>query len=152
MRIVVQVVQRSSVDIVELNQVNSIGQGLNLLVGFSHEDTKDIALAMAKKVSKLRVIYDSDGKMNLSILDTSKNVLSISQFTLYADARKGNRPGFTDAMHPQKAEELYEYFNECLRDLGLNVEVGVFGADMVVDIVNTGPITIILDSDVIVKK
>lgn len=152
MRIVVQVVQQSSVTINETNQVNKIADGLNLLVGFSHDDTKDIALAMAKKIAKLRVIYDENNKMNLSILDTSKNVLSISQFTLYADTKKGNRPSFTDAMNPEQAKELYEYFNSCLKDLGLNVAVGVFGADMIVDIVNVGPVTILLDSDVMIKK
>lgn len=151
MRIIAQVVDKSSVSIEAENVKNSIAKGLTLLVGFEHNDNEAIAMAMAKKVCNLRVFVDENDKMNLSVKDIEGEILSISQFTLYADTRKGNRPGFSDAMHPDQATKLYDYFNQCLEENGIKPQVGIFGADMVVDIVNHGPVTIILDSAEIVK-
>ena len=152
MRTIIQVVKSSSVEIPNKQIKNEIGYGLNILVGFTHEDTKEIVEALAKKIVNLRIFIDDCDKMNLSVIDVKGEILSISQFTLYGDARKGNRPGFTDAMHPDEATKMYDYFNECLRGYDINVEVGEFGADMIVEIENYGPTTIILDSDEIVKK
>ena len=101
---------------------------------------------MAAKLAKLRVFEDENEKMNLSLYDVGGDILSISQFTLYADASRGNRPSFTSAMKGEEAKALYEYFNECLRKLDLKVETGIFGADMAVKLWNDGPVTIILDS------
>ena len=103
-------------------------------------------MLLANKVSNLRVFEDAAGKMNLSIRETGGKVLSISQFTLYADTKKGRRPSFTNAADPKSAEKLYHYFNQQLVELGIDVETGVFGASMEVDFVNDGPVTIILDS------
>ncbi|MDR3214656.1 MAG: D-tyrosyl-tRNA(Tyr) deacylase [Bacilli bacterium] len=147
MRVIVQVVEKSSVLIKDNNIKNEIGKGYNLLVGFTHSDTMKIIENMANKITNLRVITDSNGKMNLSIKDTNGEILSISQFTLYADARKGNRPGFTEAMAPDEATKMYDYFNKCLIDNGLIVKVGEFQSDMLVEIANVGPTTIILDSN-----
>lgn len=147
MRVVVQVVSKSSVNIMEKEVINKIEKGYNLLVGFTHSDTKNIVDAMVKKIVNLRIFMDDNDKMNLSILDIKGSILSISQFTLYADYRKGNRPGFTDAMNPSDASQMYDYFNEQLRANGIEVLTGEFGADMLVNISNYGPTTIILDSD-----
>ncbi len=125
----------------------SIGKGFMILVGFTHQDDEKVTAKMAEKISKLRVFEDPDGKMNLSLKDVGGDILSISQFTLYADARKGNRPSFTDAMEPGRASALYDSFNQTLRDLGLHVETGVFGADMKIALVNDGPVTILLESE-----
>ncbi|WP_423362866.1 D-aminoacyl-tRNA deacylase [Mycoplasma sp. P36-A1] len=151
MRVIVQVVKSSSVIIPKENINNKIAKGLNLLVGFNHEDNQEIAKAMAKKISNLRVFIDENEKMNLSVKDVNGQILSISQFTLYADAKKGNRPGFVEAMEPSKASALYNYFNQCLTDHDIEVKTGIFGADMIVNIENDGPTTIILDSDIIIK-
>ena len=125
----------------------SIDKGFMVLVGFTHGDDEKTAKKIAEKISKLRVFDDPDGKMNLALKDVGGAVLSISQFTLYADARKGNRPSFVDAMDPEKATRLYDYFNEVLRDQGLRVETGIFGADMKIALVNDGPVTILLESE-----
>ena len=117
-----------------------------VLVGMGQGDEKDIVEKFAQKVSKLRIFEDDNEKMNLSIHDVNGSILSISQFTLYADASKGNRPSFVNALEPNKAKELYLYFNECLRKENIIVEEGIFGADMKIDLLNDGPVTIILDS------
>ena len=143
MRIVVQRVKEASCT-VEGKITGRIDQGFMLLVGFSKSDTREIARKYAEKVSKLRIFSDENGKMNRSIYEVNGSVLSISQFTLYGDAWKSNRPGFTEAMGGTEASELYDYFNDVLRELGLRVETGIFGADMQISLVNDGPVTIIL--------
>ena len=145
MKLVIQRVKHASCTID--NQVTGkCEQGYMILVGIGLEDDKSVVEKLANKVSKLRIFEDENGKMNLSIFDVGGSVLSISQFTLYADASKGNRPSFTNAGAPDVAKKLYLYFNECLRNLGLHVEEGIFGADMKIDLLNDGPVTIILDS------
>ena len=118
-----------------------------LLVGITDGDTKAEADLLAKKVAQMRVFEDAEGKMNLSLHDVGGAILSISQFTLYADCKKGNRPSFIKAARPETAAPLYDYFNEVLRtQYGLQVETGRFGADMKVDFINDGPVTILLDT------
>ena len=146
MRVILQRVRRGSVT-VDAQVMGSIETGFVALVGVTHDDTQAEAELLAKKTANLRVFEDSDGKMNLSALDVGGCVLVISQFTLYADARKGRRPSFTDAARPEIAAPLVEHFAECLRREGITrVEQGVFGAMMLVEIHNDGPVTIILDS------
>ena len=145
MRLVIQRVLNSKCE-VDGNITGQIEKGYMVLVGFGLNDNEDIARKMANKLAKLRVFDDEDGKMNLSIFDVKGKILSISQFTLYADASKGNRPSFVNAMPGKDSIALYKYFNECLRELNLEVEEGVFGADMKISLVNDGPVTIILDS------
>ncbi len=147
MRIVVQRCSRAEVRI-DGRTVGQIGQGFMLLVGITENDTKAEAELLAKKIAQLRVFEDPEGKMNLAIRDVGGAILSISQFTLYADCRKGNRPSFIRAARPEQASPLYDYFNETLRETyGLTVETGRFGADMKVDFINDGPVTILLDTD-----
>ena len=147
MRIVVQRCSRAEVRI-DGRTVGQIGQGFMLLVGITENDTKAEAELLAKKIAQLRVFEDSEGKMNLAIRDVGGAILSISQFTLYADCRKGNRPSFIRAARPEQASPLYDYFNKTLRETyGLTVETGRFGADMKVDFINDGPVTILLDTD-----
>ena len=145
MRLVVQRVREASCT-VEDRITGSIGKGFMVLVGIGLDDDKAVAEKMAAKLAKLRVFEDENERMNLSLYDVGGDILSISQFTLYADASKGNRPSFTSAMKGEEAKALYEYFNECLRKLDLRVETGIFGADMAVRLWNDGPVTIILDS------
>lgn len=123
-----------------------IQHGLMVLLGVTHEDTERDAKFLADKIAGLRIFEDEEEKMNLSVVDTGGQVLSISQFTLYGDARKGRRPNFMAAARPEQAEVLYEQFNGFLRAAGLEVATGVFGAMMDVQLVNSGPVTIILDS------
>lgn len=147
MRVVVQRCVRAEVRI-DGNSVGKIGQGFMLLVGITETDTTAEADLLAKKIAQLRVFEDEAGKMNLAIRDVEGAILSISQFTLYADCRKGNRPSFIRAARPEQASPLYDYFNETLRTTyGLTVETGRFGADMKVDFINDGPVTILLDTD-----
>ena len=147
MRVVVQRCSRAEVRI-DGNSVGKIGQGFMLLVGITENDTAAEADLLAKKIAQLRVFEDEAGKMNLAIRDVGGAILSISQFTLYADCRKGNRPSFIRAARPEQASPLYDYFNETLRTTyGLTVETGRFGADMKVDFINDGPVTILLDTD-----
>ncbi|MGX6971468.1 D-aminoacyl-tRNA deacylase [Vagococcus bubulae] len=144
MRVVLQRVSKASVTIEE-KIVGSINKGYVLLVGIAEEDTEKEAEYLAKKISKLRVFEDESGKMNLDIHQIEGSILSISQFTLLADTKKGNRPSFAKAGHPDMASRLYDFFNEQLRQEGLEVKEGVFGADMLVSIENDGPVTIVYD-------
>lgn len=123
-----------------------IGKGLLLFLGIASDDTKEIADKMIEKVSRMRIFEDSDGKTNLSIDQVDGDVLAISQFTLYADCRKGNRPSFINAGKPDMANELYEYILQRMKELFKNVQCGTFGADMKVSLINDGPFTIMLDS------
>jgi len=146
MKVILQRCSRAEVRI-DGTTVGSIGKGFLLLVGIAHDDTKAQADLLARKVAYMRVFEDENGKMNLALKEVNGEVLSISQFTLYADCKKGNRPAFVRAARPETAEPLYRYFNDCLRNgYGLHVETGRFGADMKVDFVNDGPVTVILDS------
>lgn len=128
--------------------IGQINQGLMLLVGVTHEDEEKDADYLAEKIAGLRIFEDESGKMNYSVLDVQGAILSVSQFTLYADTRKGKRPNFMAAAKPDVAEPLYEYFNEQLRKKGLRVETGKFGAMMDVSLTNDGPVTLILESKV----
>ena len=118
-----------------------------ILVGISDSDDEAVVKKMAEKISKLRIFEDEAGKMNLSILQTGGSILSISQFTLYANCAKGNRPSFDGAGKPEHAKQMYLYFNECLRNLGIHTEEGIFAAEMKVELLNDGPVTILLDSE-----
>ena len=150
MKVVVQRSKNSKVTI--NNKVNgSIDKGYVLLVGFTHGDTTDIVDKMINKILNLRIFEDENDKMNLSIKYINGSILSISQFTLYADSKKGNRPSFINAMKPDEASKLYDYFNQELSKY-IEVNTGIFGADMKVEIYNDGPVTIILDSDELFKK
>ncbi len=146
MRLVVQRVKEASctVDNVVTGKINT---GFMVLVGFGLDDNRDVVDKMANKLSKLRVFEDENGKMNLGLKDVGGDILSISQFTLYADASKGNRPSFNLALKGDEAIKLYDYFNEVLTNLGFRVEKGIFGADMKIRLLNDGPVTIILDSE-----
>lgn len=131
----------------------AIDKGLLVLLGVMEGDTEKEASVMASKIAKLRIFEDSDEKMNLSVLDVEGSVLSVSQFTLCADVKKGNRPSFTPSAKPDEANRLYEKFNDFLASEGVKaVEKGVFGADMKVSLINDGPVTIILDTDIWQKK
>ncbi|GAA3614120.1 D-aminoacyl-tRNA deacylase [Secundilactobacillus similis] len=146
MRVVLQRVTSAQVAIEE-QVVGQIKQGYLLLVGAEDTDGDEEVAYLVHKISKLRIFSDEQGKMNLSIQDIGGSILSVSQFTLYADTRKGNRPSFTKAGNPEHANAIYEQFNAQLRDAGLTVETGEFGADMQVSLVNDGPVTIIFDTD-----
>lgn len=145
MRVVVQRCKHASVTVNE-EIVGQIGKGLMVLVGVTHQDTIEDAKYLAGKVAGIRIFEDEQGKMNLGLQDIGGQVLSVSQFTLYGDCRKGKRPGFSDAARPEVATPVYEAFNSALRELGLVVETGIFGADMDVSLTNWGPVTLIIDS------
>lgn len=145
MKIVAQRVTDASVS-VNGKVIGAIDQGYMVLVGVGQKDTATDAAKLAKKLAKLRVFSDENGKMNRSVLDVGGSILSISQFTLYADTTQGNRPGFTLAGAPDMAKQLYFAFNSELRSLGVPVETGEFGADMAVKLTNDGPVTIIFDT------
>lgn len=145
MKIVVQRSRNASVK-VEGNLVGEISHGFVLLVGVTHEDTIEDAAYLADKVANLRVFEDENGKMNLSLIDVGGEILSVSQFTLYGDCRKGRRPNFMDAAKPDHALKIYEQFNSYLREQGIKVETGEFGAMMDVQLINDGPVTLILTS------
>ncbi|MCS7235595.1 MAG: D-aminoacyl-tRNA deacylase [Armatimonadota bacterium] len=146
MRALVQRVSRGAVR-VEGRTVAEIGPGLVVLVGVRHGDTEDEARFLARKVAHLRVFPDEQGKLNRSVLDVGGRVLSVSQFTLYGDCRKGNRPSFAEAAAPEVALPLFETFNRALAEHGVPVQTGVFGAVMLVEILNDGPVTIWLDTE-----
>ena len=146
-------VQRSKNSKVTIDgKVNGqIDHGYVLLVGFTNGDDETIIDKMINKILNLRIFEDENEKMNLSILDTKGSILSISQFTLYANAKEGRRPSFTNALNPTDASKLYDIFNEKLRSQ-IHTETGIFGADMKVEIYNDGPVTIMLDSDELFTK
>jgi D-aminoacyl-tRNA deacylase len=146
MRAVVQRVSRARVT-VEGRVTGEIGAGLMVLLGVGREDTSQVTSSMAEKVANLRIFEDAQGKMNRSLLDVGGSALVVSQFTLYGDARGQWRPSFISAAPPEKAVALYEEFNSALRALGLTVATGVFQTMMSVELVNEGPVTILLDSD-----
>jgi D-tyrosyl-tRNA(Tyr) deacylase len=150
MKVVVQKVKESSVKVDE-KIIGQINEGLMLLVGFTETDNREIIDKMIDKIINLRIFVDNNDKMNLSLLDVKGSILSISQFTLYANCKKGRRPSFVDALSGEKASPLYDYFNEKIKERGIHIETGLFGADMKVSLINDGPITIVLDSDEIFK-
>ena len=144
MKIVIQRVKRASVSI-DSKLYNQIQQGLLLLVGVAPDDDQEDVAYAARKIANMRIFSDDEDKMNLSIKDVKGEILSISQFTLYADTKKGNRPAFTGAAKPDLASQLYDDFNELLSQ-DIPVKTGVFAADMQVELVNDGPVTIVLDT------
>jgi D-tyrosyl-tRNA(Tyr) deacylase len=145
MRVVLQ--RSKAAKVVVADQIiGQIDSGLVLLVGVTHGDTMDDAAYLAEKIVNLRIFEDENEKMNHSLLDVGGSILSVSQFTLYGDCRKGRRPNFMDAARPEEANELYEAFNEELRKKGVHTETGQFGAMMDVQLTNDGPVTLILES------
>ncbi|MGM0752302.1 MAG: D-aminoacyl-tRNA deacylase [Bacillota bacterium] len=145
MRVVLQRSKEASVT-VDGEVKGAIRSGAVLLVGITHDDTEEDARYVAEKVVNLRIFEDDEGKMNHSLLDIEGEILSISQFTLYGDCRKGRRPNFMSAAKPDLAESVYDYFNEALKEKGVKVETGVFGAMMDVNLTNDGPVTLIIES------
>ena len=144
MRVLVQRCDKANVK-VDSNIVGSINKGLMILVGFTEGDNFDTIKYMADKVVNLRVFDDENGIMNKSLLDKSYSILSVSQFTLYGDASKGRRPSYVNALNGSLAKPLYDKFNEELRKYGIKVETGIFGGDMKVELINDGPVTIMLE-------
>ncbi len=151
MKFVIQRVLKSSVS-VDGEVVGAIDRGYMVLVGLGQGDDESIADKMIDKMVKLRIFEDEEGKTNLSIDDVGGQILLVSQFTLYANCKKGNRPSFIDALDPAESERLYEYIVKKTSERIAVVEKGIFGADMKVEILNDGPFTVILDSDEIIKK
>lgn len=146
MRAVVQRVSRAKVSVAG-EIVGEIGAGLLVLLGVSQSDTEAAADYLCDKIAGLRVFHDDEGKMNRNVADAGGAILAVSQFTLYGDVRRGKRPSFDAAARPEKAKELYDYFVTKLRAAGLRCETGIFQAMMDVELVNAGPVTILLDSD-----
>ena len=144
MRVIIQRVLKADC-IVNKEIVSSIHHGMMIHVGFTHTDSEKEIEQMALKIAKLRIFEDSNGKMNLSIQDVGGSILSISQFTLYANSKEGNRPSFIQAMNPKIASELYEKFNQKINSLGIPLVSGIFGADMKLDMICDGPVTIHLE-------
>ena len=145
MRLVIQRVLQAEVQ-VDGDTVGKINKGLLVFVGAGQEDTREIADKYLKKLLGLRIFEDENGKTNLSLKDVNGEILMVSQFTLYANCKKGNRPSFTNAGKPDLATVLYDQFNQKLQDQGMHVEKGIFGADMKIELLNDGPVTIVLDS------
>jgi len=145
MRAVIQRVTEGSVQ-VNGQTLGEIDHGLVVLLGVTHDDDEKDVSYLAEKIVNLRIFEDDEGKMNLSLIDVGGKLLSISQFTLYGDSRKGRRPNFMQAAKPEMANVLYEQFNEKVRELGIGVETGVFGEHMKVSLTNDGPVTLIIDS------
>lgn len=146
MKALIQRVTRASVS-VNGQVTGQIGHGLVILVGIANRDTPDDVTALVNKIANLRIFRDLDGKMNLSLTDVEGQALVVSQFTLYSDTRKGRRPSYNEAARPEKAIPLYESFIQTFQERGIAVETGEFGADMTVDIQNSGPVTLMLESD-----
>ena len=144
MKLVVQRVKQASVKVDE-DIVGKIDKGYLVLIGITHTDTKEIAEYLVKKLCNLRIFEDEQGKMNLSLKDVGGKLLIVSQFTLYANCESGNRPSFTDAAKPDIANELYEYFCNKCKENQIEVQKGIFGADMKVELLNDGPVTIIME-------
>jgi D-aminoacyl-tRNA deacylase len=147
MRIVVQRSKKAKVT-VNGEITGIISKGLVLLVGVTHQDKDEDAVFLADKIANLRIFEDDAGKMNLSLLEVGGEILSVSQFTLYGDTKKGRRPNFMEAAKPEQANQLYERFNGLLREKGIKVETGIFGAMMDVELINDGPVTLIVDSKI----
>jgi D-tyrosyl-tRNA(Tyr) deacylase len=145
LKVVIQRAKHAKV-IVEDNVVGEIDEGVMVLVGITHDDTEADADYLAEKIVNLRIFEDEAGKMNHSLLDVNGQVLSVSQFTLYGDCRKGRRPNYMNAAKPDYANDIYEIFNKKLREKGLHVETGIFGAMMDVQFTNVGPVTLIVES------
>ena len=145
MRVLIQRVDRASVT-VDGERVAAIGRGYMALVGVTHGDAAASAAKLAAKTARLRIFEDDAGLMNLALADVGDEVLAVSQFTLYADARRGNRPSFTDAAPPAQGAAVYVAFVEALRAAGVPVQTGIFGAHMQVELVNNGPVTILLEA------
>lgn len=145
MKVVLQRVKKASVT-VEKEEISKIDEGILVLVGFSKEDTEEKIPEVAKKIVNLRIFNDDKGIMNLSLLDMKYSILSVSQFTLYADTKKGNRPSYIKAMNGDQAIKLYDKFNDELRKYTTKVFTGVFGADMKVELINDGPVTITIEN------
>ena len=146
MKLIIQRTTEACVS-VEGVAVGKIGKGFLVLVGITHEDNRQIVEKMVQKMINLRIFEDEQGKTNLSLKDVNGSILLVSQFTLYADCKKGNRPAFIRAAAAQQAEELYQYVIELCQNTGFETACGVFGADMKVSLINDGPFTIVLDSD-----
>ncbi len=145
MKVILQVVNSAKVSIA--NQIyNEINAGYLLYVSFNQDDTSENVVKMANKIAKLRINPDANGKININGLEMNREILSISQFTLYADTVKGNRPSFTNVMSPNQAKELYLLFNEELKKIGFTVKSGVFQADMQIESINDGPLTFIVEN------
>ena len=151
MRAVLQRVSHACVTIAG-EVTGEIGMGFLILLGVGSDDTAEDALYLARKCVGLRVFSDENDKMNLALADVGGKILAVSQFTLFADCRKGKRPNFTGAAKGDKAKELYEYFVACCCGLGVETQTGEFGADMKVELCNDGPVTIILDTDEMIRK
>lgn len=146
MKVLVQRVKEASCT-VHYEKIAAITNGFLLFVGFTHSDTKEEVIYLAKKIANLRIFEDEDGKLNKSILDVKYDILSISQFTLYGSTKKGNRPSFTSALEPEKANKLYEYLTiELKQTYGITVLQGAFGEHMDIELINDGPVTIMLES------
>ena len=145
MRVVIQRVTHASVT-VDGQQVAEIGLGLLVLLGIGAGDDEEKARYLARKIALMRIFEDEAGKMNLGVMDVGGSVIVVSQFTLYADTRKGNRPAFIDAAQPEIASPLVDRFADLLREQGVPVQTGVFGAHMVVDLINDGPVTIVMEA------
>ena len=150
MRAIVQRISQGKVS-VDGEVIAECGQGLMVLLGVTHGDTKEDADLLADKIAKLRIFSDENDKMNLSVTDVNGGIILVSQFTLYASYRKGNRPDYMNSASPDVAEPLYEYFAERLRTHTDNVSTGQFGAHMMLDFINDGPVTIIIDSSELAK-
>ena len=145
MKLVIQRVKQASVT-ADGNSVSKIGRGLLVLAGVSHSDTPFDARHLARKTARLRIFEDEDGKMNRSVQEIAGGVLAVSQFTLYGDCAKGNRPSFIDAARPEQGESLFNEYVSALTELGVPGKTGIFGADMQVELLNDGPVTILLES------
>ncbi|WP_100331683.1 D-aminoacyl-tRNA deacylase [Bacillus xiapuensis] len=145
MKVVLQRSKEASVTVDE-KVVGQIDKGIVLLVGVTHEDGEEEAAYLADKVVHLRIFEDEEGKMNRSLIEAGGSVLSVSQFTLYGDCRKGRRPNFMAAAKGDQAKSVYDHFNDCLKAKGIQVETGIFGAMMDVSLINDGPVTLILES------
>ncbi|MBO5414750.1 MAG: D-tyrosyl-tRNA(Tyr) deacylase [Bacilli bacterium] len=146
MKVVIQRSKNASVE-VDNKVVGKIDKGLVILVGFTENDNENIIDKMVNKVINLRIFDDENGVMNKSLLDGNGDILSISQFTLYADTKKGRRPSYIKALRGEESTILYDIWNNKLKEAGINVETGIFGADMKVSLINDGPVTIIIDSE-----